>query len=940
MSYFSTSLKVRICVVTPDLLGPVRNGGIGTACTFLAHALSEAGYQVSVLFSQCATSAKSTDSWVKSYRSRSISINIAEEWLKNKRRRKKYFPDHPVLGMAHTVHDWLTEHIFDVVIIMEWQGHGFYALQAKRAGLRFQNTIFITQTHSPSLWHALNNADLASDPMQSITYFMERKSVELADVVISPSAYMLNWLRQHGFNPPERSFVLPNLIEVKKLRKSTRCVRTHVNELVFFGRLEYRKGLEQFCDALDRLAKTKIAPQKVTFLGKFSRMGREHSGLYIARRAKKWKFPIEIQARLGQSEALAYLAEPGRLAVMPSVADNSPYTVYECLVAAIPFLARDVGGIAELIHPQDQVACLFSDNPGTLAQMFTKILCDGALVPRLGFDLEENRRTWCETLLAQIREIRASSPINQIKHNREYAKPPLVSVCLVHYNRPQLLKQAVASLMAQEYTNFEVILADDGSSSKAARKLLLNLEPEFIKRNWKILHLENGYLGKARNTAAKQAQGEYLLFMDDDNVAKPNMISRFVQAAVTSGADLVTAMFDVFSGNRTPTLRTSIVERFLPLGDIVSFSAISNCIGDANSLMRQSLFKKLGGFSEEYGLGHEDFELYLRAVLTGSVVSVVPESLFWYRRNGLSMLSTTHTTANRMRSFRPFMEFLPAPLAELAVLTHGLAYRQIVAAKTEIDAYDELPEIDRQRIKTGDPDAPETLAALIKLLILENQAELANQLLRQLNIDEQSVSSNSGISTMQYLLHALNVIRRGDFAEVKRIVSEFENVRHNNSDKEWFFLLLLAVLEKQDNASSLLHKYAFKLYHVPDKNTKSIYKTVHYLLLTGQIGAALQSFDALLLCLDAEYLQQRSDIAEAVRTGDFPWGMEHYFRHGKAEGIAWPGTEILQELISKIIPAIEQSKQKVNIRSDARIRLNLAIKLFADLKSSEQTKQH
>ena len=497
------AIDFSIGIVTPDLLGPVRNGGIGTACTFLAHALSEAGYQVSVLFSQCATSAKSTDSWVKSYRSRSISINIAEEWLKNKRRRKKYFPDHPVLGMAHTVHDWLTEHIFDVVIIMEWQGHGFYALQAKRAGLRFQNTIFITQTHSPSLWHALNNADLASDPMQSITYFMERKSVELADVVISPSAYMLNWLRQHGFNPPERSFVLPNLIEVKKLRKSTRCVRTHVNELVFFGRLEYRKGLEQFCDALDRLAKTKIAPQKVTFLGKFSRMGREHSGLYIARRAKKWKFPIEIQARLGQSEALAYLAEPGRLAVMPSVADNSPYTVYECLVAAIPFLARDVGGIAELIHPQDQVACLFSDNPGTLAQMFTKILCDGALVPRLGFDLEENRRTWCETLLAQIREIRASSPINQIKHNREYAKPPLVSVCLVHYNRPQLLKQAVASLMAQEYTNFEVILADDGSSSKAARKLLLNLETEFIKRNWKILHLENGYLGNARNTAAK-----------------------------------------------------------------------------------------------------------------------------------------------------------------------------------------------------------------------------------------------------------------------------------------------------------------------------------------------------------------------------------------------------------------------------------------------------
>src|SRR5581483_10923551 len=95
------------------------------------------------------------------------------------------------------------------------------------------------------------------------------------------------------------------------------------------------------------------------------------------------------------------------------------------------------------------------------------------------------------------------------------------------------------SLKAQDYSNFEVIVVDDGSTLPAAVAYLEELEPEFATRGWRILRQENRYPGAARNNAARHARGEYLLFMDDDNFAKPHEISRFVQVARRTGADLL-----------------------------------------------------------------------------------------------------------------------------------------------------------------------------------------------------------------------------------------------------------------------------------------------------------------------------------------------------------------------------------------------------------------
>ncbi|MBP2300897.1 glycosyltransferase [Azospirillum picis] len=920
--------RLRLCIVTADLLGAVRNGGIGTANYYLASELVKAGHSLKVLLTLQSVAGSETfdQGWTEPYRQLGIDVVIAEVWA-----RCKYlfntFPDHPSLRIAKNVYDWLSTQEFDLVILMDWQGHGFYALSAKQAGLSFQNTTFIVQTHSPSLWHTMNNAAIPPHPVQAIGYFIERRSIEMADAVISPSVYMLNWAKQHGFALPNFAFVQPNLINAPEQTDADVAARAAVDEIVFFGRLEYRKGLLQFCDAIDRLVAQGATPRQVTFLGKFSKVGTEHAGLYISRRAIAWPFQVRILARYGQAEALRYLAGNGRVAIIPSVADNSPYTVYECLVAGVPFLSRNVGGIAELIHPDDHAACLFNDNPNMLARSLARILEEGAPKPRLAFDLEENRRAWREGLSHLHQQVmKARQP------DAAAVTLPLVSVCLTHYARPQLLRQAVVSLMEQDYPKFEVILVDDGSPDEETSDLLQSWEGEFARRDWSIVRLDNGYLGRARNAAARVARGEYLLFMDDDNVARPFMISRFVRAALSSEADLVTSVFDVFTGTEPPDSQTKPVERYLPVGGILSFSVVGNAVGDANALMRRSTFERLGGFSEDYGLGHEDFELFLRAVLAGAKTAVVPESLFWYRRNSASMLSVTHAEANRLRSLRPFLEGLPAPLAELAVLAHGVAAASCFPPEPSVLALDNAAHLSAEelrRLDHTDPDAPSAVAIVCKALMLSNQDRIAAGILADICHDENlAVESAERIAAIEALmmLHT----RAGDTDALQRILDDQLDLGLSKQSVARLYGLATPTLFENPETHTVGIAMARRQLELDPDDISGRLVFSQYLLNDGAIAEALPILDEALVLADREYLRLRPDIGRAVAQQQFACGMDHFAHHGRLENAPWPEAALFRKAVEQLCRAIQSGERPaITLLPEAAQRIRFALEAFA-----------
>src|SRR5262249_7615317 len=158
-----------------------------------------------------------------------------------------------------------------------------------------------------------------------------------------------------------------------------------VDELVFFGRLEIRKGIEIFCDAIDLILKkwADLGPlRQVTFLGRCVRIGDEHSGAYVLRRSYQWPFELHYEVAASQPEAIGYLKSGRRLAVMPSIADNYPSVVIECLENRIPFIAGRIGGAVELVDLRDHDRVLVEPTAEALAEAIIKTLHGGALVAR------------------------------------------------------------------------------------------------------------------------------------------------------------------------------------------------------------------------------------------------------------------------------------------------------------------------------------------------------------------------------------------------------------------------------------------------------------------------------------------------------------------------------------------------------------------------------
>ena len=660
---------LEVCIVSNGILGPVRNGGISTLYMGLAETLVEAGHDVTYLYTASDyTESRPVEEWVEHYRERGIRLVPLPQ------------PSQRVLNSfnlrtAYATYLWLRQNDhFDVIHFHEWQGHGYYSLLAKRQGSAFLRTTLCVSTHSPTCWNKQGNHEYLDQVETLETDYLERQSLWLSDILISSSQYMLNWISRERWRLPSHCHVQPNVLPPSAIRSlgidlecppSADC-SGEIHELVFFGRLEGRKGLALFCDALDRLAERGAEGYRVTFLGKNGSIAGQQGLDYLEHRAGNWDCAWEAFTSLDNVEAIAYLRQPGRIAVMPSLMDNSPLAVQECLLAGVPFLATDIGGIPEMIRPEDRAQVLFTPRPAALADRLERVLREGLAVPGPAVDERESRRSWLDwhdslPRREQVRSVEASASVR-----------PLVSVCVSHHNRPHYLAQALDSLRAQDYSCFEVLVVDDGSTNPVALAYLASLDGEFCDRGWQVIRQANLYPGAARNNAARHARGEYLLFMDDDNLLKPDAISRFVAVAQTTGADILTCFADVFHGDEAPRLRQKPVYRWLHLGDSLSVGTFYNCLGDTNAIVRRDSFFTLGGFTEDFGHNHEDKELFTRAVLRGFRLEVIPEALYWYRENPQGINHGSNPYLNNMRGLRPYREVLPPSMEHL--LNFALAH--------------------------------------------------------------------------------------------------------------------------------------------------------------------------------------------------------------------------------------------------------------------------
>jgi glycosyltransferase involved in cell wall biosynthesis len=646
----------KICLVTEEIAGSAGAGGIGAAMYELAAALARGGHMVDLLYLPIdEVSLEELERLRRRCIENGIKLIVADcskyIWGELSPEKKSYVC-YATLRDQHSVYDYIHFH--------DYKGIGFYSLAAKRQGLAFGETCMVVQLHGPTRWALEVGHALFTHEDQLRIDHLERHSIEWADEVVSPSAYLIKWLTDHGFRfPANGARVLRNVCTQASWLAGragrgdmSGASRRPCREIIFFGRHEGRKGLTPFCDALDQLNATlRDHNVKVTFLGKLGIIDGHPSGVVLTRRAARWEFPVAIRTKLDRYQSLQYLAASADdVVVIASPEENSPYTVLETAILGRPLVTSAEGGAGELLAPETHAASTCKIDGPSLAAKLREAVEAGLPRPVMAESVAEIEQGWLEF----HRDAAARGRAARTAGKRPGASLPKVVFGITHYERPGKLMEAILSAMAQTYKNIEIVVVDDGSKSPATRERLQQVEAVLQRVGGRLLQRENGYLGAARNTIIKNTDSPYIVFLDDDDIALPKMVEILVSAALATDADIV-GCFNLFLEEARRAQTALQPERFeqklsyAPAAGPLSLAAQANVFGAATALLRRSAIERIHGYSELRDVGHEDYELYVRAAQAGLKLEVVPEPLYLYEVGRPSMISRTSVARNFKR---------------------------------------------------------------------------------------------------------------------------------------------------------------------------------------------------------------------------------------------------------------------------------------------------
>jgi len=205
---------------------------------------------------------------------------------------------------------------------------------------------------------------------------------------------------------------------------------------------------------------------------------------------------------------------------------------------------------------------------------------------------------------------------------------PRVSVIIPTYNRPGLLRETLTSVAAQTFRDFEIIVVDDGSTVPGVNDVCQG----FLQCRY--FHQENAGRSAARNRGIAAATGDYVAFVDDDDLWKPEKLDRqvcFLDMHPDIG--LVHGPVEVIDENGK-----SIGERMMAThpdwysGDVFRYLLVGCVVASPTPLMRRGVFDRCGLFDCNLN-SSEDHEMWIRIAYKYSF-GYIPEVLAYYRVHG------------------------------------------------------------------------------------------------------------------------------------------------------------------------------------------------------------------------------------------------------------------------------------------------------------------
>ena len=371
----ATEEKVAI-LVTSEFEGIFKNGGIGTYYRTLSHKLTEEGWKIIlVLFKEPdAFNGKSTLSHIKTI----VSANCIDRLI--------LLTDFHQLILSQFTHwDWVKRESYLILFFIQalcnyfnnqthlyiefpdFWGIGYPTIEAKESGLLTNNAVVATTIHGPHDWIYEVNDRFTVDNINSWKWFFdvsqrERTSFEKSDIPIYLSNFLKNRVKGYGWDI-EKAVHLPYCFPVinqeytDNHNTQVEAIARRIGDripIIFFGRMEERKGFLTFVDAVKSLDKKLYEQIYIIFLGRVVSLSqhqiKNHNSETYLQEHFSGLVTYEIFSDLFSQEAINIVRNLNNpIVCLTSLEENFPNTGLEIGQLNVSLIASDTGGFRETI---------------------------------------------------------------------------------------------------------------------------------------------------------------------------------------------------------------------------------------------------------------------------------------------------------------------------------------------------------------------------------------------------------------------------------------------------------------------------------------------------------------------------------------------------------------------------------------------------------------
>jgi O-antigen biosynthesis protein len=640
---FDISAKQVAVLVTSEYEGIGKNGGIGTYYTTLSQKLASEGWYIILVL--CRSEKKLYGKSEIAVLKHIFSTDEVEEVLQlqqiHKSTLSKFKKD-----------DWFNYESFRSLVFVqaivsayknarvyvefaELFGFGYHTVMAKQAGLLGNNCVTAVTMHSGHDWiseahgkYIIDN----SDWFRTACHY-EQMSFEMADLPLFLSYFLKDkvdnygWKTSHAIHLPYCFPVLEDLLaknpesdkKSKQIPIENNIDREKIT-LVFFGRLEERKGLLMFLESLHLLDDSIRERIQVFFLGKVVTLqlpGLKHldSQLYIEQELGS-KFSYKIFSDLFSQEAIQLIKNLRYpIVCLTSAQENFPNTGLEMGQLPISLIVSDTGGFRETLGLIRRSSCLHWFQPEdsySFAKAIIQAVCDlpdRASVPDRAFLEEVNQHLLHRRLECMDRAFLKASTI--------VSKNPRVTIGVVCSQPGEHLLECLASLKAQTYKNLDIAVFYKASASQPVPEAIAQAKTLF--RSYKFVRIDaNASLGEIYNELFLVAEGEYFLPFYADRIALPLMVEKFAIAAVTAKAEVVIC----------PQAKTDLSPESIDLFDCSLYNLLKlDRERDLSALFSIELLKEFK-YCQTRDLQAVNWQILAAAVATGKSTAYYPYPLY------------------------------------------------------------------------------------------------------------------------------------------------------------------------------------------------------------------------------------------------------------------------------------------------------------------------